>query len=257
MLHLIPSLITEEENKTLEEVSSMEEVRRVVFAMDGESAAGLDGFMGKFFTFSWDVIAQDVYNVVLSFFYGAELPKFITSTSITDFVKGRNITENYLLAQEVLSGIGKPSREGNVALKLDMSKACDKVSWLHIGDPLSPALFVIGAEVLSLDLNNLALQSGFVGFRVPHGCLPITHLAFADDVIIFANGSSNSLKCIMRVLELYHQSSRQLVNAQKSGYLVHPSLPPSRRMMIEQITQFAQAVFPNSLLGIPPVLRPM
>ena len=82
MLHLIPSLITEEENKTLEEVSSMEEVRRVVFAMDGESAAGLDGFMGKFFTFSWDVIAQDVYNVALSFFYGAELPKFITSTSI-------------------------------------------------------------------------------------------------------------------------------------------------------------------------------
>ena len=95
------------------------------------------------------------------------------------------------------------------------------------GDPLSPALFVIGAEVLSLDLNNLALQSGFVGFRVPHECPPITHLSFADDVIIFANGSSNSLERIMRVLELYHHSSRQLVNAQKSGYLVHQSLPLS------------------------------
>nr|XP_027101699.1 uncharacterized protein LOC113722624 [Coffea arabica] len=63
MLPLIPPLITEKENKTLEEVPSIEEVRRVVFAMDGESAPGPDGLMGKFFTFSWDVIAQDVYNV--------------------------------------------------------------------------------------------------------------------------------------------------------------------------------------------------
>ena len=75
------------------------------------------------------------------------------------------------------------------------------------GDPLSPALFVIGAEVLSRGLNNLALQSAFVGFRVPHGCPPITHLAFADDVIIFTNGSSISLQPIMQVLELYHKSS--------------------------------------------------
>lgn len=38
--------------------------------------------MGMFFTFSWDIIYQEVYNVVVSFFYGAELPKFISSTSI-------------------------------------------------------------------------------------------------------------------------------------------------------------------------------
>ena len=82
MLPLIPPLITEKENKTLEEVPSIEEVRRVVFAMDADSAPGPDGLMGKFFTFSWDVIAQDVYNVVLSFFCRVELPKFITFTSI-------------------------------------------------------------------------------------------------------------------------------------------------------------------------------
>ena len=60
----------------------MEEVRRVLFAMDGESAIGLDGFTGKFFIFSWDIIAQDVHRVVVSFFCGTELPRFITSTTI-------------------------------------------------------------------------------------------------------------------------------------------------------------------------------
>ncbi|XP_027184031.1 uncharacterized protein LOC113782338 [Coffea eugenioides] len=155
MLHLIPPVVSGEDNRILDEAPTIEEVHRVVKAMDGDSAAGPDGFTGKFFTFAWEVIAQDVYAAVLSFFCGAELPRFITSTSLvlipkvsspqdfskfrpislcnffnkllsriladrlagilpklispqqTGFVKGRNITENYLLAQEVVSGIGK------------------------------------------------------------------------------------------------------------------------------------------------------
>ena len=50
--------------------------------MDGESAAGPDGFTGKFFTFAWDVVAEDVYKAVLSFFCGVELPRSITATTI-------------------------------------------------------------------------------------------------------------------------------------------------------------------------------
>ena len=67
------------------------------------------------------------------------------------------------------------------------------VRGLRRGDLLSPALFVIGTEI----------QLRFVGFRVPHGCLSITNLAFADDVLVFANGSSSSLQRVMQVLELY------------------------------------------------------
>ncbi|XP_071921800.1 uncharacterized protein [Coffea arabica] len=343
--HLIPSIISEEDNEKLEEVPSIEEVYRVVRSMDGDSAAGPDGFTGKFLTFAWEVVAQDVYNAILSFFCGAELPRFITSTSIvlipkmpnpqdfsqfrpislcnffnkllsriladriayvlpkiispqqTGFVKGRNITDNFLLAQEIVSGIGKKNRGGNVVMKLDMSKAYDRVAWDHIidvlrrfgfgeifidlvwrlisnvwfsvilngashgffkstrglrqGDPLSPALFIIGAEVLSRGLNNLAMQSGFVGFKVPYACPTITHLAFADNVLIFANGSSYSLKVIMQVLEAYQRCSGQLINVLKTCYLVHPSLPPARRRVIERITKFSWQPFPIRYLGCP------
>lgn len=38
----------------------MEDVRRVVSNMDGDSAAGPDGYTGKFFTFAWDIVAQDL-----------------------------------------------------------------------------------------------------------------------------------------------------------------------------------------------------
>ena len=47
-------------------------------------------------------------------------------------MKGQNITKNYLLAQEIVSGIGKKSKGGNIILKLDMSKTYDRVSWCHI-----------------------------------------------------------------------------------------------------------------------------
>ncbi|XP_071927455.1 uncharacterized protein [Coffea arabica] len=345
LLHLIPPMISENDNDKLEKLPSIEEVYRVVRSMDGDSAAGPDGFSGKFFTFAWEVVAQDVHNAIISFFCGAELPRFITSTSIvlipktanpqdfsqfrpislcnffnklisriladrvasilpkiispqqTGFVKGRNITDNFLLAQEIVSGIGKKNRAGNVAMKLDMSKAYDRVAWDHIigvlrrfgfgeifidlvwrlisnvwfsviingsshgffksskglrqGDPLSPALFIIGAEVLSRGLNNLALHSGFVGFRLPHACPSITHLAFADDVLIFANGSSHSLKAIMQVLQMYQRCSGQLINVQKSCYLVHPSLSLARRRVIERITSFTCHSFPIRYLGFP------
>ncbi|XP_071928018.1 uncharacterized protein [Coffea arabica] len=345
MLQLIPPMISGEDNVKLEEIPSIEEVFRVLKAMDEESAAGPDGFTGKFFTFAWQVIAQDVYKAVLSFFCGAELPRFITSTSIvlipkvpnpqdfsqfrpislcnffnkllsriladrvagilpkiispqqTGFVKGRNITENFLLAQEVISGMAKKNRGGNVVMKLDMSKAYDRVAWSHIinvlrrfgfgerfidmvwrmisnvwfsviingssygffkssrglrqGDPLSPALFIIGAEVLSRALNNLVMQPRFVSFKVPYGCPSITHLAFADDVLIFANGSSFSLKAIMKVLDDYQRCSGQLLNVQKSCYLVHPSVSMARRRLLDRISRFARKSFPIRYLGFP------
>ncbi|XP_027156511.1 uncharacterized protein LOC113757398 [Coffea eugenioides] len=276
--HLIPNMVTQADRAALDADPTREEVKRVVFEMDGDSAAGPDGFTGQFFTFAWDVIAQDVYNN-------------------TGFVKGRNITENYLFAQELMSGIRKKARRGNVALKLDMAKTYDRVSWTFIvsvlrkfgfgerfidmvwrlmsnvwfsviingasygffkssrgvrqGDPLSPALFVIGAEVLSRGLNSLAAQSRFLGFMVPRGCPPVTHLAFADDVLVFANGSSSSLKDIMRVLKMYQLASGQLVSVQKSGYLVHPSVSPARRRVVERITGFSRQHFSVRYLGFP------
>ncbi|XP_027120509.2 uncharacterized protein [Coffea arabica] len=345
LMHLIPKLVSDEENERLAAIPSMEEIRHLVFSMDGESAAGPDGFTGKFFSFAWEVVAQDVYKAVVSFFCGSHLPKFLTSTSIvllpkvsnpqdfsnfrpislcnfcnkllskllvsrmalvlpklispqqTGFVKGRSISDNYLLAQELMASIGKKARGGNVALKLDMTKAYDRMSWFHVismlrafgfceqiidmiwrlisnvwfsiiingsaqgffkssrglrqGDPLSPVLFVIGSKLLSRGLNELASRRNYIGFRVPTGCQAITHLAFADDILVFTNGSSMALQQVKRVIEKYQQSSGQLVNPQKSGYLVHPSISPSRRRVIERLTHFSRQDFPIRYLGFP------
>ena len=69
LLHLIPPMVTREDNLLLEAISSMEEAKRVVFEMDGDSVASPDGFVSKFFTFALDVLVLDVYNAVVSFFF--------------------------------------------------------------------------------------------------------------------------------------------------------------------------------------------
>nr|XP_027083566.1 uncharacterized protein LOC113705856 [Coffea arabica] len=119
--------------------------------------------------------------------------------------------------------------------------------WLRQGGPLSPALFIIGSEVLSQGLNSLATQSSFVGFKVPRLCPTITHLAFANDVIIFANGDMASLKKVMRILEWYQNDSSQLVNVQKSGYLVHPQMTVARQGVLSKLLNFKRK---NSQFGI-------
>ena len=68
LLHLISTMVTREENTRLEEVPDLEDVQRMVFTMARESAASPDGFTGKFFTFAWDIIAQDMHRAVMSFF---------------------------------------------------------------------------------------------------------------------------------------------------------------------------------------------
>lgn len=59
------------------------------------------------------------------------LPTLISSNQ-SGFVRGRNIVESIMLAQEIISDTEKPTVGGNVVIKLDMAKAYDKVSWSYV-----------------------------------------------------------------------------------------------------------------------------
>ena len=90
-----------------------------------------------------------------------------------------------------------------------------------------------------------------MSYKVPKKCPPVTHLAFMDDVIIFANGSASSLKTIMRLLELYQNDSDQLVNASKSCYMVHSQISMACQCVIKRLTKFSKKEFPTRYLGSP------
>lgn len=57
---------------------------------------------------------------------------YIISFEQSGFVKGMSITENVLLAYEMIQKLDTKIRGNNVVLKLDMEKAYDRLSWLFI-----------------------------------------------------------------------------------------------------------------------------
>ncbi|KAL2512548.1 RNase H domain-containing protein [Abeliophyllum distichum] len=79
----------------------------------------------------------------------------------------------------------------------------------------------------------------------------VSHLCFADDMIIFANGQKQSVQRLFHCLEHYERVSGQLVNRDKSGFMVPKRSPPSRIQILEHITGFKRQHQPFTYLGIP------
>lgn len=73
---------------------------------------------------------------------------------------------------------------------------------LRQGDPLSPYLFIIMEEVLSRLLKN-RFEDGSIGrFYHPRGAHLISHLLYADDLLIFSNGDSRAGSSIRQIRQL-------------------------------------------------------
>ncbi|GKB20826.1 pescadillo [Tanacetum coccineum] len=78
---------------------------------------------------------------------------------------------------------------------------------LRQGDPMSPYLFTIVMEVFNLIMKQKIKEDN--SFKYHHGCksLKISHLCFADDLLVICHGDVNSIKVINRALDTFSDVS--------------------------------------------------
>lgn len=87
---------------------------------------------------------------------------------------------------------------------------------LRQGDPLSPLIFNLVGEVLSQLICRGEAQKIFKGISLPGCSESLTHLQFADDVILFLEGDEGSVYGIKRILQCFQLLSGLKINFSKS-----------------------------------------
>lgn len=218
------------------------------------------------------------------------------------FVPGRNIADNVLVAFELLHHMKRKSasQEGEVALKLDISKAYDRVNWKYLydrmtvmgfsqkwinwmrlcvstvsysisfqgskvgpiipkgglrqGDPLSPYLFLLCVEDLSLTLRSASRDGTIHGCQVSSNAPSITHLLFADDSFLFFKATAAESKAAKDVLNLYADTSGQSVNFQKSAVFFSSNVWTDKQIELKNILEVHNDIGNSKYLGLPSLI---
>ena len=144
-----------------------------------------------------------------------------------DTVKWSFITVKWSFITSVLLAMGLPAQFINW-IKICISTAAFSVSvngslegfftsarGIRQGCSLSPYLYVILNNVLSKLLNKAAEEGQFSYHPRCQG-VKLTHLSFADDILVFTNGTSDSLQGVLQVMETFAGMSGLYINAAKS-----------------------------------------
>ena len=120
---------------------------------------------------------------------------------------------------------------------------------LRQGDPISPFIFVVCLEYLSRALNCATMNSEF-NFHPKCAKLKISHLAFADDIMLMSRGDPISVRILMECLSDFGAKSGLAANVSKSN-LFSAGIQGQDLRDILQITGFEQGKMPFRYLGIP------
>ncbi|XP_070026250.1 uncharacterized protein [Nicotiana sylvestris] len=106
LLQLILRVIDGDDNEKLSAPPTLEEIKDIIFSMSIHNAPGPDGISGKFYQ-SCTEIPKAFTHTCLTL-----IPKKLISPSLTGFIKGRSITDNIILTQEMVHNIKQPSLAG-------------------------------------------------------------------------------------------------------------------------------------------------
>ncbi|XP_060970646.1 uncharacterized protein LOC133037410 [Cannabis sativa] len=241
--------------------------------MSSNKAPGPDGMSVLFFKHYWDSVGSDFCEAVISKIIANRikplLPKIICPTQAA-FVPGRNIQDNSVIAQlswgfldHVLSRFNVPhefrnwvsqcitTTSLNICLNGGPVGKIFPSSGLRQGDPLSPYLFIWAAEILSRMLENAQNLGIIKGIRLSRGGPLLSHIFFADDLILVGKANTEEAKGYWDCLEKFCSWSGQKVNKMKTSIFFSKNTPNNMKQRIREMLGLGSPEGNVNYLGLP------
>ncbi|PKU83412.1 putative mitochondrial protein [Dendrobium catenatum] len=215
-----------------------------------------------FLKFYWDIIKSDVTRGILHFFCSNSiceswkdtlvvlLPKTTNADTPSKFCPISLCQSFYKVVAKILINRIKPVL-GNIISEEQGSSWIQALSGLRQGCPLSPYLFILCSELLSMAFKQRGAQ---LGIRIVPHAERISHLLYVDDILVFAEASRHNADRILNILDHYCGWTGQCINREKSAILFNKRCPKwkqraiARAVGVRRVDQF-------DYLGIPLVLR--
>ncbi|XP_057418984.1 uncharacterized protein LOC130713213 [Lotus japonicus] len=119
--------------------------------------------------------------------------------------------------------------------KLDLLWNGSKLPWfnpvrgLRQGDPMSPYLFVMCMEKLSVRIQNAVSAGLWHPITMSRGGPPLSHILFADDVLLFCKAKSSQVEVVASILADFGSAPGLIVSAAKSKALCSKGVPAATR----------------------------
>lgn len=122
---------------------------------------------------------------------------------------------------------------------------------LRQGDPLSPYIFILCLNVLSVQFSRSLATKQIHGFKVSRSGPALTHLLFADDILLFGRASPLEVNNIMNILHHFFSSAGLSLSIHKSKLFISKNTPRETRTTISNITGFLVTTDLGQYLGLP------
>ena len=122
---------------------------------------------------------------------------------------------------------------------------------LRQGDALSPYLFVLFMEKLSLSIQHKVLSGIWKPIHVSKGGPQLSHILFADDVMLFCEASIEQVKVVIDTLDEFFSASGLRINTFKSKAMCSRMVQGEIKQEIQDISTIKFVADLGHYLGFP------
>ncbi|XP_072076475.1 uncharacterized protein [Arachis hypogaea] len=108
------------------------------------------------------------------------------------------------------------------------------------GDPISPYLFVIAMNKLSMLIEDGVEEGNWKPMKAGREGPIISHLLFADDLLLFAEVSENQIRRILRMLQIFSKASGLIISKEKTSILFSKNVEMDTRNKVMRTCSYRE-----------------